>query len=77
MALHINFLSKNQYEIKKVEIKVGRQLKPREKSSTGLYGITSYKNNRLLRVSLCHDTANNLVDFKWRFMAECYIDSIT
>jgi hypothetical protein len=57
-------------------MKVGRPLQPDERSSTGMYAIMSTKTNKILRVCLSHEITQIIVDFKWRYVAECYVDPI-
>lgn len=63
------FLGK-PYQLMKLKWKVGRRLLPGEKSQTGAYAIISARNNHLLRVSLCPNTAHLLADGEDRFAAE-------
>lgn len=67
------FLADKKYDIKVFEAVSGKALQPNESSSTGLYGIVSSINNKLLRVSLSKDHANFITQDQFRYLTECHL----
>jgi hypothetical protein len=68
-------LKDENYKVRVVEFRLGKELKPNEKSDSGLYAITT-KNNWTLRISLIKEIANIFCDFKNRKLYECWITKI-
>lgn len=65
------------YDVKRIDLKLGKPLLPGELSSTGLYAVVAKRRDRILRVSLIKDVAEMIGDDPSRYVAECWVDPIT
>lgn len=63
-------------EVREISFRLGKTLKPNEKSSTGFYALVKTKNNWTLRISLYQNIANYLCDFDTRSLRECIITKV-
>jgi len=72
LAEHI---AKNEYDVQKIELKLGKPLDGGETSRSGLYAVVAKKRNRILRVSLIKDVAMLLCDDPSRYVCECWLNA--
>lgn len=63
-------------QVREISFRLGRELKPNEISSTGMYAIVKAKNNWTLRISLIKDVANHICDFDTRRLRVCIITKV-
>ena len=61
------------YNVKRIELKLGKPLKNGEKSRSGLYAVVAKKRDRILRVSLIKELAELMDDGESRYLAECWV----
>lgn len=66
----------NDLVLCEITFKLGKELKPNETSSTGIYAIVKSKNDWTLRISLFKNVANYICDFDTRKLRECIITKI-
>ena len=65
------FLAGREYDIRVFKAAAGAPLATGSHSRTGLYGIISARNQKLLRISLSKAHAELLCGDRWRYVAEC------
>lgn len=62
-----------EYQVKRITFRLGKRLEQGEASSNGLYALVKEKSNWTLRVCLFKELAEDLCDWKSRYLAECFI----
>lgn len=57
-------------DVARVQISLGRELRPGEASSTGVYALMAARKGTILRVSVIHEYAQELADWDSRTLRE-------
>lgn len=62
------------YDLVRFRYKVGHKLNYKEKSPNNVYAIMSSKNDKVLRISLIKEFAEELCDYEYRYLSEVYLE---
>lgn len=62
-------------EIRRLTLRLGRQLEPGARSASGLYALVSQRSGAILRISLFQDAAEFMCDYTSRGVYECRLQA--